>query len=270
MRSRSGLARIALLVLLPTSGAAAFEQDPRELPSVSAVPDPTQLGESWFDRLHGFDALLAFESKRGPVRTSLLVARRWVEGRAQLIIDILLPRVFEDWAFMLLHNYDRSDDLFVYVPWLKRVRRISSIEIEKELLFEVMPIGELRPITFGEMEYEMLGEEQVAGEPCWLIEARPLHRGLGHSRVVLAISKHSGFALRTEFYRGERIGRRVLIDPGDMDLYGDRLLPRRLLIETPPSPGATELTLHNALVDPVLPDRLFTKHNLRVQRFPHF
>jgi hypothetical protein len=259
-----------MLVLLLPFSSAAFEPNPAETPALALPADATQLAEAWFHRIYGFDALQAFESKRGPVKTSFLVARRWVEGRVRIVVDVLAPQAFEDWAFMLIHNPDRSDDLFVYVPWMRRVRRLSAIELEKEMLFEVMPIGELRPITIGEMAYHTLGEERVAGEPCWLIEGRPLHRGISHTRVVLAVSKQSGFALRTEFYRGERVGRRVLIDPDDMDLYGDRLLPSRIQIETPPLEGVTQLTLRNVLVDPALPDYLFTSDNLIKQRFPRF
>lgn len=270
MLRRSDLARIVMLVLLLPISSAAFEPEPAETAPPATPLDATRLAEDWFHLIYGFDALQAFESRRGPVQTSFLVARRWVEGRAQVVVDILAPQVFEDWAFMLIHNLDRSDDLFVYVPGFRRVRRVVAIELEKEMLFDVMPIGELRPITVGEMEYRSLGEEQVAGEPCWLIEGRPLHAGLSHTRVVLALSKQSGFALRTEFYRGERVGRRVWIDPDDMDLFGDRLLPSRIRIETPPLEGTTQLTLRNVLVDPVLPDSLFTSANLIKQRFPRF
>ncbi len=60
------------------------------------------------------------------------------------------------------------------------------------------------------------------------------------------------------------------LSPDDPREFGDRRLPVRRRIATPPHPGVTELILRNVMLDPELPDRLFTKHNLRVQRFPSF
>ena len=63
--------------------------------------------------------------------------------------------------------------------------------------------------------------------------------------------------------------RRVEVDPGDVQSYGGRLLPKLTTITTPDG-GVTKVRLLNALVDLLLPEEIFTEHNLRVQRFPHF
>ncbi len=75
--------------------------------------------------------------------------------------------------------------------------------------------------------------------------------------------------MRTVFFlRGKEL-RQVLIDPDDVQAYQGRLLPKLTRIATPDG-EVTELRLRNALVDPPLPEEIFTEHNLWVKRFPYF
>ena len=87
--------------------------------------------------------------------------------------------------------------------------------------------------------------------------------------VELYFEPGAPLAVRTLFYLDGQELRRVEIDPGDVQAYGNRLLPKLTRITTPEW-GVTELRLRNVLVDLLLPEEIFTEHNLRVQRFPHF
>ena len=232
--------------------------------------DPRVLAETYFQRLHGFDALESYESRRGPARTSFGVARRWSQGRARILIDIQTPRAFDKWALLLRHNFDRSDDLFAYVPQLRSVRRLTALQLEAMVIFELLPLGEFRPIVPGELAYVRLPDAEVEGHPCVVIEGRPRHVGIPFDRVELALSPESGLALRTRYFRGETEIRRVLVSPEDVRDYEGRLLPGRRRILMPPDPGVTVVRLLKVMSDPILPERLFTKHGLRVQRFPGF
>lgn len=256
------------------AGAAAVAERAevmQPLPAdLAAAPDPAELAESHFARLYGFDAVEAYESRHGPARLTFGVARAWRDGRAKLLLDVFTPDAFSKWALLLLHNDRRSDDLFVYFPDFpfRLVRRVSAIQLQKQVLFDVLPLGELRPIASGELAYTLLGRVSLAGEPCWLVEGRPLHRGLDFDRVELAISERSGFALRTTYFVRDREIRSVHVAPGDLRPFQERLLPERRSIRTPGSDEPTVLSLRNIMLDPDLPDTLFTHHNLRVQRFP--
>ncbi len=253
---------LMLAFVLPTTPTAALE--------AADVDDPTNLADAYFAQLYGFDALEAYESIRGPARATFSVARRWQNGRAKILIDVQAPDSFSKWALLLLHNRSRSDDLFAYIPSWRRVHRLTAIDLEMQVLFQVLSLGEFRPIAPGELEYARLPEAEVEGETCDVIEGRPRHRGLGFDRVELAISPRSGLALRTVFFKGSNEIRRILVSPADIREYGKRRLPVRRRISSPPADGVTELVLRNLILDPVLPDSMFTHHNLRVQRFPSF
>ena len=195
--------------------------------------------------------------------------RRWESGAAEVLIDIREPAAFGKWAVLMLQRDERSDDIFAYIPALRRVVRLNPMVLQQPI-FELVTLGEMRPIAPGELEYREVGEEEIAGEECVLVEGRPLHRGLGFRRVELAISKASGFSLRTVYFARGRELRRVLISPGDIRDLGGRRLPVRRSILLPGDDLPTILELLNAVIDATLPERLFTHHGLRAQNFPSF
>lgn len=244
------------------------------------LPDPTALAERFFERLYGFDALEAYEVRGGRVPIHFALARRWREGKAEIFIKIQAPRAVSKWAVLLRHSGRRSDDLFVFVPYIGsdgRVFRVTAILAQEQALSGGLPLGEISPIAPGELAYARLPDRQVGGEPCYVVAGEPRHRGLGFERVELAISPESGMALESRYYAGSRETRRVLISPDEIGDFGERRLPVRRRIVMSASldpetdkPRIVELILRNLVLEPNLPDWLFTKHNLRVQHFPSF
>ena len=100
------LARFALCILVAASPAARVSADPPD--------DPTALAEAYFDETERFDALLSFESRRGPASMVFTLARRFRGGLAELLFDIREPTAFRKWALLARQTRAGSDDLFAY------------------------------------------------------------------------------------------------------------------------------------------------------------
>jgi hypothetical protein len=241
-------------------------------------PDPgranhaTEVAEAWFSQLHRFDALEAYEGWLGSRRVQFVVARRWKDGRAQLLVDLRAPRSVAKVAFLLLQNRDRSDDFFVYSPSLRKVLRITAAELDTSVvpIGRLMTLGDLRPVLPGELVHTPLPDTEVEGESCWAVESRPSGRPLGFDRMVLEISQKTGVALRTRLYRGRREVRRITVSPRDVRRFDERYLPVRRRVEILTDGAEAELVLRNLMIDPPLPDQLFSKQSLITQRFPSF
>ncbi len=266
-----------LAFLLLSSGFVRAEPDSLDgvAPPEDALvtpPDPRELGEGWFEQLQGFDALEAYEARAGRGVVQFVVARRWRDGRAQILVDVVSPRSYTKWAFLFLQNRERSDDFFVYVPGLRRVLRLPAVQLEGSIMAVLgrhATLADLRPILPGELEYELRPDSEIDGEPCWTVEARPADRWLGFERMELAISKRTGVALRTAMHKGSEV-RRILVSPKDVRIYEGRYLPIRRRLEVTPAGVTVEVFLRNLMIDPPLPDQLFSKQSLLTQRFPKF
>jgi hypothetical protein len=226
-------------------------------------------GDRHFAQLAGFDAIEAYEVSKGSASASFVVMRRWSGSGAEVLIDVHEPASLERLAILITQNDDRSDDLFAYFPAWRRVLRLNA-RLAQAPIFDLISLADVRPIAPGELEYSRLDDEEVGGELCTVLEGRPTHRGLGFERVELALSRESGFSLRTRFFRSGREIRRVLIAPKDLRRYGDRLLPARRRILFDPEGEPLQVELRNIQTNPALPARLFSHHNLMTQRFPSF
>lgn len=233
---------------------------------------PRALAEAHFGHLHAFNLVAAYESRYRGDTATFVVARRVTSEGVELLMHLRdynrLQRerqpLSKTFAWLMIHNRGRSDDLMVYVPMLRKVRRFSSPELQKQPMFGVLPLGDLRPIVGGELRYRFLSRADPLA-----IEGRPVEDNPSFDRVELYFERSAPLAVRSVFFRkGEEL-REVRIDPRDVRPLQGHLLPMLTRIRTP-SGGVTEVRLRNVLVDPLLPEEIFTEHNLWVQRFPHF
>jgi hypothetical protein len=255
---------IPLVVSLLGASAAGPEPPPAR--------DAAEVAEAWFRQVHRFDALEAYEGRLGSRVMQFVVARRWKDGRAQLLVDIRAPQSLAKVAFLFLQNRDRSDDFFVYWPPARKVLRLTAAELDSGVLpiGRLMTLGDMRPVLPGELVHTPLPDTEVEGEPCRSVESRPSGRTLGFDRMVLEISKKTGVALRTRLYRGRREVRRISVSPNDVRRFDGRYLPVRREIEILTDGAKAELVLRNLMIDPPLPDQLFSEQSLITQRFPSF
>jgi hypothetical protein len=233
-----------------------------------------ELAEAWFSQLYGFDALEAYEIPLGWGSVEFVVARRWKGGLAQIVIDVRSPRELAKWAFLFLQNRSRSDDFFAYVPLpsVMRVRRFTAAQLEAGIPIggQMVLLSDLRPPLPGELVHTSLPDTEVEEQSCWAVESRPSGRRLGFDRMVLEISQKTGVALRTRLYQGRREVRKITVSPHDVRQFDDRFLPVRRQVHGSGDASKVELVLRNLMIDPPLPDQLFSKQSLITQRFPSF
>ena len=154
----------------------------------------------------------------------------------------------------------------------RKVLRLTAAELDSGVLpiGRLMTLGDMRPVLPGELVHTPLPDTEVEGEPCRSVESRPSGRTLGFDRMVLEISKKTGVALRTRLYRGRREVRRISVSPNDVRRFDGRYLPVRREIEILTDGAKAELVLRNLMIDPPLPDQLFSEQSLITQRFPSF
>ena len=267
--ARAAPVALSLALLLAPGRAAPFERDL-----------PAALAEAHFSHLYAFNLVAAYESSHRGTRATFVVARRVSGDRSELLMQfrafelgssarnrapLVETRFAKSFAGLLIHNRGRSDDLMVYLPMTKRVRRVPAPELQRHPVFRIFPLGEFRPIVSGELRYRFLSRDPEA----LAIEGWPVEYSPSFDRVELYFEPGAPLAVRTVFFLGGTELRRVEIAPDDVRAYQGRLLPKLTRIITPDG-EVTELRLRNALVDPPLPEEIFTEHNLWVKRFPYF
>jgi len=276
VRRRIGCALLAC-ALLAARGSAANAEEPANPDAAAPAFDPATappdvLAESYFDEAQRFDAFLTYEVTHGPARAVFTVARRWREGLAELIFDVREPHDFAKWAALLRQTRGGSDDLFLYAGSAsdRKIRRLSSPQLERYAFFDMLAIGDFRPTARGELDYAAGPDEMQGVVPCRVVVATTPAPILGFDRLELVFAKASGLLLEERYFRDARVIRRLTSRPEDFRDIEGRRVPFRRTAVTWPDTGPTEIVLVHALETPDLPDDLFSALNLKKQHFPEF
>jgi len=116
------------------------------------------------------------------------------------------PADVRDTAFMTW-GYDESgkdDDQWIYLPALKKVKRISSDSKSDYFMgsdFTYDDLGDRHP---ADDVHKLLREETLDGSPCYVVESIPVQKDYMYSSTVTWVIKDKWIAVKKEFYDEDR------------------------------------------------------------------
>ena len=103
---------------------------------------------------------------------------------------------FMNWSF----DDGRDDDQWIYLPALKKVKRISSDSKNDSFMgsdFTYDDLGDRHPTKD---KHQILREETLDGESCYVVESTPKNSDYMYSRTVTWVIKDKWIGLKREFY----------------------------------------------------------------------
>ena len=111
------------------------------------------------------------------------------------------PRDVEGTAFLTYSHIEGNDDQWLYLPALKRVKRISSSNksgpwMGSEFAYEDMGSFEPEKYEFTYLRDEPCGENMT----CFVVESDPVDKFSGYTRQINWIDTEHYRAIKTEFY----------------------------------------------------------------------
>lgn len=110
------------------------------------------------------------------------------------------PRDVKGTAMLTFSHGLEPDDQWLYLPALKRVKRINSRNksgpfMGSEFAFEDISSQEVEKYT-----YQYLGEEELDGVPTYVVEQYPAYEHSGYKRRIAWIDQERFVALKVDFY----------------------------------------------------------------------
>jgi predicted RND superfamily exporter protein len=130
-------------------------------------------------------------------------------------------------SLMLEHSY-KDDDMWIYLPALRKVRRLVSNNKKDSFVGTDFSYGDVIGYRVAEWNYQLLREEVVDNQPCWVVEALPrtdeVKDSSGYSRRVAWIRQDNAMTVRSEYWdsNGEKLKLIVYQDILQVDKQGDR------------------------------------------------
>ncbi len=181
------------------------------LPATLHAMDGAALAQKVYDREDGDDAyahvrmLLIDKSGHKRMRT-MISARKDFGGLSKSLIRFTSPEAIKDTGFLTWEKEDGDDDQFLYLPALRRVRRIVSSQKDGQFVNTDYTYEDMQKRRPEKDEHKILGTETVDGYECWVLESVPKDpKSTQYSKVVNWIIKDMYLPIKTEYY--EKRGR---------------------------------------------------------------
>jgi len=140
--------------------------------------DGVTLARRVFDRDHGKDSYATIEmvltEENGSKRErTLRTATKDYGLTMKSLIQFVSPASIEGTSFLTWENDDRDDDQFLYLPALRRVRRIVSSQKDRRFANTDYSYEDLSRRKVRDDSHRMLGSEEYGGHDCWKLESIP-------------------------------------------------------------------------------------------------
>jgi hypothetical protein len=259
----AGAGALAAALLLDLSPRAHGAEDALPTP-----PSAAELLDRAYQNLYGADFLqilrMTSRSRGGrPVTRRLQLTRKQSTKPGKALLRFLEPYDVRGTSMLMIDQDERSDDVFLYLPALRKVRRISAAQRFDSFFGTDLTYEDLEPKRATDYDASLLGSGAVEGAPCRVVEARA-RPGVEtqYERTVACIEPERAVILRLDFYRAGALFKRLESDPHRIERVGDRYVALDVRVVTQARGSETLVRTESYEIRSGIPDSLFSAANL--------
>ena len=206
------------------------------------------------------DMTMILTSRTGSSRTLTVHSVR--KGEDKQIIWFLAPADDRGVAFLKIEYEDREDEMRMWLPGFKRIRRISSSKKGESFMGSDLSYEDMTTRALDEYTYELIREDTLGGEPVWILESTPKPElRSSYSRIVSRVRQSDITPIKEEYY--DRAGNLLKVRTMELTEQKGYTIPLRMFVQNVQKDHTTELIFENIELDTGVKDDLFHERNLR-------
>ena len=224
-------------------------------------------------RLAGAEAvstMTIIDSKgRERVRQVAQVTKLYDNGDTEKkLIRFLAPADVKGTGLLTFDYKEKDDDIWLYMPALRKTRRIISSEKAKSFMGSEFSYADMTPPVLDDFTFQLLSEEEVNSTPCCKIEMVPKDDDIadenGFSKKISWIGKEN-FVVRRAFYYDldEEFHKELTIhEIRELDPENHKYRPIHLEMENKQNGRRSILRINEIVFNPNVKDEFFTTRYL--------
>jgi hypothetical protein len=190
--------RFLILFVLILASMMMYAQDPVEI--IKKSHDAV--------RISSFEAVstLTITDNKGNerIRKNTMASRTFADNTEKRIIKFIAPAEVKGTGILIFDYENKSDDMWIYLPALRKTRRIVSSEKSKSFMGSEFSNADMSAPAIEDFSYNLLGSENIGQVECWKIESIPVNMDkedeYGYSRSVSWIGKNDYIVRRSAYY----------------------------------------------------------------------
>lgn len=241
---RSAVLALTALLTIQSPGARAESDADKGL---AIVREAERRNQGWGDSIAEAQMILRDRQGSASVRRMelrSLEAGQGTDGGRTVLFFRSPPDV--DGTALLTHSHEtRDDDQWLYLPEIKRVKRISGSGKSGSFMGSEFSYEDMRDAQIGKYTFRLEREEACGEESCFVVERRPRDEDSMYTRQLVWIEKAEYRTVKTAFFDRKNYHLKTLTI-GDYRRYlGKYWRPHRLVMENHQSGKSTELLWQN-------------------------
>ena len=198
--------------------------------------------------------------------TSRKIRNRTLEGTDEGDLSLVIfdtPADVKGTAFLSHTKKSGSDDQWLYLPALKRVKRIASSNQAGPFMGSEFAYEDLTSQEVSKYSYKYLNDETIDGKEHFVVERYPLDKNSGYTRQIAWIDKEHYRFKRIEFFDRKNKHLKTL-SFYEYGLYENRFWrAASMIMENHVSKKSTQLSWNNFQFGRGVRDQDFNKNALK-------
>ncbi|MGP1437721.1 MAG: outer membrane lipoprotein-sorting protein [Treponema sp.] len=189
-------------------------------------------------------------------------------GLQRTLIDFKEPAIAKGTRFLMQEKQDGSMDQRIFLPSLKKVKRIATESDGSESFmgtdFSYNDVSFMTRDAEND-DFTMLEEKKLDGKDCYVIEGKPKDANYSYAKTILFISKQDNMILKVEFYNKEN----MLVKTLELSNYKkiqNVLTPMQTKLSTISTNTSTIIELQKVNYGMQIPEKVFTTKYLETGR----
>ena len=205
------------------------------------------------------DMLMILVNNKGQKRERTLNAfvKRYGNNKSKSIVFFSSPADVKGTSFLVWTNEKKEDKQWLYLPALQRVRQISPSGKGESFMGTELTFFDMGSQDVDDYTYNLIKDETVKGELCYVIEATPKKVEF-YSKVIVWIRKGNFIPSKADFYDTKGQYQKQGIFENVKNIKGINT-PTHIEMHNAQNGRATIIDLSNIMYDSGLKEDIFTE-----------
>ena len=251
----------AFIIVLPVMVSSA-EPDAKQI--MTRSQEATRMAGS-----ESVATLTIFDNKGNKrIRKFSSASKKYPDGVTKMIMRFLEPADVKGTGILTFDNETGDDDMWIYMPALRKTRRIVSGEKTKSFMGSEFSNADITSPNIDDYTYKLIGSETVRDLECWKIATTPVKGGIaestGYSKKIMCVAKKDFMARRTEYYDldGELLKTLDIMEVKLLDEKNGKYQAVDLTITNVRNNRKSQFKIDTIIFNPTVNDEYFTTRYL--------
>ena len=259
------LRSLLILITLTLNLSSVYAETPEEKGLAIAV-EADQRDTGWKDQFAETKMLLRNKGGEQSTRT-LDIKTLEVEGDGDKSLTVFhTPKDVDGTAFLSYSHALTPDEQWLYLPALKRVKRIASANksgpfVGSEFAYEDISSQEVKKYS-----YKWLRDESMNGHDTFVMERYPQYEHSGYQRQIVWMDKTMYQPVKVEFYDRKNALLKTLTTTGYQQYLGQYWRPGKMSMVNHQTGKETDLVWERYEFNNGFNDRDFDRNTLKRSR----